>query len=63
MLGRNNGGAEVDVGKLENSLPCMNKGIEGALGCDLTIISGPVLSVSQADDGAGNRGCGKDLLT
>ena len=63
VLGRNNGGAEVVVGKLEDSLTCMNKGIEGALGCDLTIVSGPILSVSQADDGAGKRGCGKDLLT
>ena len=54
VLGRNNGGAEIVVSKIEDSLTGMNKEIEDALGCKLTIISGPITSVSHTVDDAGN---------
>ena len=54
MLGRNNGGAGIIVGKLEYSLTGMNNEIEDALGCKLIVISGPITSVSHTEDDAGN---------
>ena len=62
VLGRNNGGAKIVVGKFEDYLTGANKGIEDALGYKLFIISGPLMSVSNTVDDAENRGCGECLL-
>ena len=45
MLGRNNGGAEIVVGKFEDSLAGVNEEIGDALGYNLTIISGSIASM------------------
>ena len=62
VLGRKNGGAKTVVGTLEDSLTGANKGVEDALGYKLSIITGPLASVSNTVDDAGNRGCGECLL-
>ena len=58
----NNGGAKIVVGKSEYSLADANKVIVDALGYKLSITSGPLASVSDTVDDAGNRGCGECLL-
>ena len=62
MLGRNNGEAEIVVGKFEDSLAGVNEEIGDALGYNLTIISGSIASMPNTVDDAGSRGCGERLL-
>ena len=62
MLCRNNGGAEIVVGKSEDSLAGVNEEIGDALGYNLTIISGSIVSMPNTVDDAGSRGCGARLL-
>ena len=62
VLGRNNGGAKIVVGEFEDSLAGAHKGIEDALGYKLSIISGPLASVSNTVGDTGKRGCGGCLL-
>ena len=62
VLGRNNRGAGIVVGEFDDSLTSMNEEIEGALGCKLTMIPGPITSVPHTVDDAGNRGCEGCLL-
>ena len=62
MLGRNNGGAKIVVGKFGDSLTDGNKGVEDALGYKLSTFVGPLASESDTEDDAGNRGCGGRLL-
>ena len=63
MFGRNKGGAKLVAGEFEDSLSGVNKGIEDALRYILSVISGPIASVSSTVDDAGGRGCGECLLS
>ena len=62
MLGRNREGAKIVAGKSEDSLTGESEGVKGALEYKLTVISGPLASVSNTVDKTGDRGCGERLL-
>ena len=56
LLGRNNEGANIAIGKVEDSLPGKSEGIEDALGNALSIISGSIAPESNIWNEAGRRG-------
>ena len=60
MLVRDNGGAEIAVGKFAGTL--MNKEIEDALDLTLSVTLGPIASASGTVSDAGKRDCGECLL-
>ena len=61
VLGGNNGGADIVVGKFEDSPTGVTRDPVDAQGYSL-IFSGPTASVSKAVGDAGDRSCGERLL-